>query len=284
MTSIYLAGKISLGDWRHELLGIGLRGAWQPEDDGLTSWPRWQKGILDTFDYVGPYFVSDDHGCGHGASTHGCGYDGELPCQQSELLPQRHQVRDLCLTAINEADIVFAWLNDATAYGTLVELGYAKGRGKRIVIAAPKPLDDLWFATSCADFVLTIDTPRKALELIAENMFPNLDSPIEDAFWKARFELAPQELHGLKPQHPVFDGKYRIDFALPAKKIGIELDGYAWHSDRKTFTKDRARQRELEADGWRLIRFSGSEITNDPAGCVRQAAALVARFEHGETP
>ena len=238
--------------------------------------------MLGHFDYVGPYFIGDDHGCGHGPSTHGCGNNGEV-CAL-DVAPKRPQVRDLCLGAIDTADIVFAWLDDVTAYGTLAALGYAKGRGTSIVVAAPKLLDDLWFAISCATFAITAAAPSEALELIAEDMFPNFDSPIEEAFWKARFEVAPQELRGLKPQHAVFDGRYRIDFALPDRKIGIELDGYAWHSDRDTFTKDRARQRELEADGWRIIRVSGSEINKDPAGCVRQAAALAARFEHGETP
>lgn len=283
MTSIYLAGKISKDDWRHDIVS-GLRGAW-PDDcyswAPTETWPTLKNAALGTFDYLGPHFVSDDHGCGHGPSTHGCGRDGEV-CALPDVAPNRSQVRDLCLEAIDTADIVFAWLNDVTAYGTLVELGYAKGRGKRIIIAAPRPLDDLWFAASCATFAITAKTPREALELIAENMFPDFDSPIEEAFWKACFELAPKELHGLKPQHPVFDGRYRVDFALPDKKIGIELDGYAWHSDRETFTKDRARQRELEADGWRLIRFSGAEINADPGGCVRQAAALAGRFERGE--
>lgn len=107
---------------------------------------------------------------------------------------------------------------------------------------------------------------------------PKLDSPIEETFWQACRRLGLQELRGLKSQHPVFDGRYRLDFALPERKIGIELDGYTWHSSPEAFTRDRARQRELELDGWRIIRFSGSEITKDVVGCVRQAAELAARI------
>ena len=299
MTSIYLAGKIGPNDWRHELLGWGLRGAWEYDYDAEQMTPQWPaitNGILDTFDYAGPYFVSDDHGCGHGSSTHGCGSDGALTCSPDQNLPKRPQVRDLCLAAIQAADIFFAWLDDPTAYGTLVEIGYAKALGKKIVVAAPEtpetfedlaghgyqlpdvPTNDLWFAFSCATHALTAKTPREALQLIADSLYPALESPIEEAFWRAYIEARPHELNGIKPQHEVFDGRYRLDFALPDKKIGIELDGYAWHSDRETFTKDRARQRELELDGWRLIRFSGSEINADPDDCVRQAAALASRF------
>lgn len=299
MTSIYLAGKIGPNDWRHELLGHSLRGTWEYDYDAEQMAPQWPvitNGVLGAFDYVGPYFISDDHGCGHGPNTHGCGRDGVILCSPDQNLPKRPQVRDLCLTAINAADIVFAWLDDPTAYGTLVEIGYAKAHGKKIVIAAPEQpethedmsghgfelpdslTNDLWFAFSCADFALTTKTPHEALQLIADNLYPALESPIEAAFWRAYIEGQPRELTGLKPQHEVFDGRYRLDFALPDKKIGIELDGYAWHSDRKTFTKDRARQRELELDGWRLIRFSGSEINASPEGCVRQAAALAGRI------
>ncbi|MGW5508235.1 endonuclease domain-containing protein [Streptomyces albogriseolus] len=89
----------------------------------------------------------------------------------------------------------------------------------------------------------------------------------------------PHELNGLRAQHPVFGGRYRIDFALPKQKIGIELDGYAWHSSPEAFTRDRARQRELELDGWRIVRFSGSEIIKDADDCVRQAAAFAASIE-----
>ncbi|MEV7849569.1 DUF559 domain-containing protein [Streptomyces sp. NPDC088183] len=80
----------------------------------------------------------------------------------------------------------------------------------------------------------------------------------------------------MKAQHSALGGRYRIDFALPNDKIGIELDGYIWHSDRKAFTQDRARQRCLELGGWRIIRFSGAEVNADASACVRQAAELVA--------
>lgn len=301
MPSIYLAGKIDKDDWRHDLLGWKLRGAWEMDANGgwPSSWPVLKGCVLDTFDYVGPYFISDDHGCGHGPGTHGCAEDGSLLCGSGGDLPKRPEVRDLCLAAIDTADIVFAWLDDLTAYGTLVEIGYAKGRGKHIIIASPElpgtfewagqrglqlpdsPTAELWFAFSCATSTITAATPREALKQ-AIDLFPNLESPIEEAFWHAYRQAAPQDLNGLKSQHSVFGGRYRIDFALPDRKIGIELDGYSWHSSPEAFTRDRARQRELELDGWRIIRFSGSEINNDADDCVRQAAALAARIQSGE--
>jgi very-short-patch-repair endonuclease len=299
MPSIYLAGKIGPNDWRHDLTGWQLRHAWEVDDAHPDEpWPVMKRSILGVFDYVGPYFVSDDHGCGHGSNTHGCGNDGVVPCFTYENLPKRDRVRELCLSAIDTADIVFAWLDDLTAYGTLVEIGYARGRGKIIVIAAPEAprtfgwssnadevvlgiadsaTNDLWFAFSCASTIITAETPHEAVKEVAR-LFPALESPIEQAFWDAYVQKLPRELSGLEAQHAVLGGRYRIDFALPKQKIGIELDGYAWHSSPEAFTRDRARQRELELEGWRIIRFSGSEVTKDADDCVTQAATYAARL------
>ncbi|MFF5971107.1 nucleoside 2-deoxyribosyltransferase [Streptomyces sp. NPDC012769] len=203
MPSIYLAGKIGPGDWRHDLIGYQLRGAWAVDDEHPSEpWPVLKRSVLGLFDYVGPYFVSDDHGCGHGPSTHGCGNDGAVRCFTYENLPKRNQVRELCLSAIDTADIVFAWLDDLTAYGTLVEIGYAKGRGKTVVIAAPETpqtfgwlsgadgagieiadsaTNDLWFAFSCASSTIAAASPLEALKEVAR-LYPHLESPIEQAF------------------------------------------------------------------------------------------------------
>jgi very-short-patch-repair endonuclease len=71
-----------------------------------------------------------------------------------------------------------------------------------------------------------------------------------------------------------FGGRRRIDFAIPDRKIGIELDGHATHSSTQAIADDRRRQRRLESAGWRIIRFGGAEVYADANGCVRQAAAL----------
>jgi very-short-patch-repair endonuclease len=100
-------------------------------------------------------------------------------------------------------------------------------------------------------------------------------SPIERQFWAAYMLLSPPELAGLVPEYEVLGRRYRIDFALPARMIGIELDGHATHSSTQAIARDRQRQRALEAAGWRIIRFGGKEVHDDAAGCVRQAAEQV---------
>lgn len=64
------------------------------------------------------------------------------------------------------------------------------------------------------------------------------------------------------------------------KKIAIELDGYEYHSSKEQFTADRKRQRELERQGWRFIRFSGSEIFHDVRACLADVRDMVSRSEY----
>jgi hypothetical protein len=80
------------------------------------------------------------------------------------------------------------------------------------------------------------------------------------------------------------DSKYRLDFAHLESKIAIELDGYAYHSSREQFTRDRQRYRELTRHGWRLLLFSGQEIVNDVARCVNEVRCEVvnAQFRRKE--
>lgn len=59
-------------------------------------------------------------------------------------------------------------------------------------------------------------------------------------------------------EHPVALswGTAHVDAAYPSYKLAIELDGYAWHSDRRTFERDRRRDNELRSLGWTVFRFT----------------------------
>lgn len=102
-----------------------------------------------------------------------------------------------------------------------------------------------------------------------------LVSPIEDAFWRSHQRLKLRPLTGLVRQYKV--GSYRLDFALPRRKIGIELDGQRTHSSTQAIAADRQRQRWLELHDWYIIRFGGLEIYQDVDACVREAAEMARR-------
>jgi len=156
LMKFYFAGKIGINDWRHEIVN-GLRNAeWGDEYDSSYSWGELPNSIFTAHDYVGPYFISDDHGCAHGPCQHGQALDGAA-CFQIDELPEvrRGRVFKKCLHAVHRADIVFAWLDELSAYGTLFELGYAYSLGKELWIATPssqgrgdchKLASEFWFA------------------------------------------------------------------------------------------------------------------------------------------
>jgi very-short-patch-repair endonuclease len=103
-----------------------------------------------------------------------------------------------------------------------------------------------------------------------------VESPIEVEFWRAHERARYGALRGLVKQYKV--GQYRLDFAIPAARIGIELDGHATHSTTYAIAADRRRQRALEANGWRIIRFGGLEVWQNPDQCVAEAAKLAALY------
>lgn len=52
----------------------------------------------------------------------------------------------------------------------------------------------------------------------------------------------------------------------PDIKIIVECDGFQYHSDKKSFTQDRIRDRVLQKQGFQVLRYSGSEIYKNPIG------------------
>lgn len=148
---IYLAGKIAPGDWRHEVVS-GLRRA--GTDGGERPWPTLRAAIQGRFDYVGPFFISCDHGGFHGPNSHGVGAHQETADHDEECCEvaglTATDVVQRCVEAIANADLFYAWLDDVTAFGTLAEIGHASGIGTcAIVVATPTGYaheDEMWFA------------------------------------------------------------------------------------------------------------------------------------------
>jgi len=165
---VYMAGKIEKGDnkWR----------------DQLEKQNRYTDFI---FNRSGPFFISDDHGCFHGEDSHGRGSNKSVPCMGSDELTEKQyegsqspeSVFDLCKKQIKESDIVFAWVDEPDAFGTLYELGMCYGICKPVFMAMPtrfsnaygKPFDgrpeDLWFSTIGADQFVYTNTHLQAWNL-----------------------------------------------------------------------------------------------------------------------
>lgn len=77
---------------------------------------------------------------------------------------------------------------------------------------------------------------------------------------------------------------YRADFvvvALPERggepiPVVVECDGHDFHEKTKAQAeRDRKRDRAMTAEGYRVFRFTGSEIWRDPFACAAEVMAFL---------
>ncbi|CAN5525547.1 hypothetical protein BH20ACT23_BH20ACT23_13870 [soil metagenome] len=87
--------------------------------------------------------------------------------------------------------------------------------------------------------------------------------------------------HGLEPperQYAVtcLDGSnVRIDFAWPEQKVGIEADGFRWHSDFEAWQRDARKHNHLQEMGWRIVRATDRSLRESPDVLPRQVVTLL---------
>jgi len=108
------------------------------------------------------------------------------------------------------------------------------------------------------------------------------ESPIEKLFlieFEYQVKAEPyEEYYWIMPQYKI--NNYRVDFMIyyhyfskwmtkkneypeqnKSKSLIVELDSYLWHgSNPEQFANEKKRERELQKEGWNIMRFSGREI------------------------
>lgn len=77
----------------------------------------------------------------------------------------------------------------------------------------------------------------------------------------------------LLPQEKI--GKYRVDFLVEGRRIVVECDGYDYHKTKEQLLIDCKRQRDLTLQGYQVIRFSGTEINDNPDKCVKELLDMI---------
>jgi len=86
-------------------------------------------------------------------------------------------------------------------------------------------------------------------------------------------------LNGWVPQYEIQlpSGSRYLDVAFPEQRVALEVDGRRTHDDKSDrFDDDRARQNELVALGWRVLRVTWTMLTRRPDALVHQIAQLLA--------
>jgi very-short-patch-repair endonuclease len=75
--------------------------------------------------------------------------------------------------------------------------------------------------------------------------------------------------------------KWRFDCAFPDQRVAIELDGGTYMAGRHTrgagFAADCEKLNTATVMGWRVLRFTGEMLNNDPQTCIDQVRALLER-------
>jgi len=88
----------------------------------------------------------------------------------------------------------------------------------------------------------------------------------------------------ITPQHKI--GTYSADFVVGATgamaheqaipEIVVECDGHDFHSRTKEqAAHDRKRDRFMQEEGFKVFRFTGSELWKDPPACASQVLTML---------
>jgi very-short-patch-repair endonuclease len=86
----------------------------------------------------------------------------------------------------------------------------------------------------------------------------------EDILW-GTYQASPERWPGLKGMtRQVQVLRYYVDFGIKARKLGVEVDGLAFHGGQAAWAADHQRQRRIEEAGWRVIRFTAREASDNP--------------------
>ncbi len=70
---------------------------------------------------------------------------------------------------------------------------------------------------------------------------------------------------------------YTADFAWPEQRVVVETDGWRFHGHRLAFEDDRARDADLAARGWIVVRITWRQLQSSPTLVLVQLAQTLAR-------
>jgi len=80
--------------------------------------------------------------------------------------------------------------------------------------------------------------------------------------------------------------KWRFDFCWPDHKLAVEIEGGVWTRGRHTrgsgFTQDAEKYNAAALDGWKVLRFTGTQVMHGEARLAVEAALGIGDSPAGE--
>ena len=97
----------------------------------------------------------------------------------------------------------------------------------------------------------------------------------EACLWKYTLKSGKFNGYKFRRQRPVLN--YIADFMCPELMLIIEVDGIT-HLDEEVIDHDEIRQKQLEAIGFKVIRFQDSEVLNNMGNVQRVLESYVEEY------
>jgi len=96
--------------------------------------------------------------------------------------------------------------------------------------------------------------------------------------WLERAVLKLIDEHGLpRPAVNLDLVGWEVDLHWPEHRVAVELDGWGAHRTRARFEHDHARDLQLEASGWRVVRISYRQFRDDRETVAAALRAVLLR-------
>jgi very-short-patch-repair endonuclease len=116
---------------------------------------------------------------------------------------------------------------------------------------------------------------RKGASLLKELL---ASDDVKPSWLERRFIrlLGKTELPPYAREHPALC--YRIDFAWPGVRMGVEVHGGKWHQKRLRWGKDLARHNALTAAGWTILHFTWAQLREEPDTVIAEIVSTYRRL------
>jgi very-short-patch-repair endonuclease len=109
----------------------------------------------------------------------------------------------------------------------------------------------------------------------AKSMRSNM-TPAELKLWNA---VRAGRLMELKFRRQVPITGYIVDFACPAMKLIVELDG-SQHGSEPNLVKDKTRTETLQSLGWKVLRFWNDDVIKDIEGVCQHIVIVAGKADN----